>query len=298
MASSTASRFVPEEDILMPTTETINDNWPMYVLNDAVVYRPDGKTIAHALLVNIDGPFTIRGRLEIEDGDEEVQYLIDPTIRSIDVEIKDSKLYSIGYDPSAALWLSGKAGWFEINPHPSYAKIHAEICEVSQLDYIMAKIYLEDDGSLKDARVDPSLADIREVLLRYAMALGDGLTYDETVDKVMRLGPAYVSHLECAAAGGTPWKQTSIYSWLVRELKNKERSRRSSSRGTSQPPLPDAAPASASAAAAIAAHIPAAAQQASRPLSQTLAFRGSPAANLPDFDYASNPGLPDRKSVV
>ena len=91
------------------------------------------------------------------------------------------------------------------------------MCEVSQLDYILAKIYLEEDGSLKDPKADPALADINEVLLRYALAVGDGITYEEAMDKILRLGPPLVSHMESST--GLAWKQTSIYAWLVRELK-------------------------------------------------------------------------------
>ncbi|EPE05731.1 hypothetical protein F503_08262 [Ophiostoma piceae UAMH 11346] len=278
---ATATHYAPETSVLMPTKEASNVEWPGYVLSDAVVYRPDGKTMANALLINQEGPFIIRGRLEIDDDDDEVQHLIDPTVRSIDIEIQDSKVYSIGYYPEAVVWLSGKAGWFEINPHPSYAKIYKDMCEVSQLDYILAKIYIEEDGSLKDTKMDPALADIKEVLLRYALALGDGITYEETVDKILRLGPALVSHMESST--GLAWKQTSIYAWLVRELKNKERMRRSSSRGTSQPPPATSGPASTHTPLTQSpVPVPAISQQTAqtpqpRPLSQTLAFRESPA---------------------
>ena len=40
--------------------------WPTFVLNDVTVYRQDGKTLANALYAELDGPFIVRGKLDIE----------------------------------------------------------------------------------------------------------------------------------------------------------------------------------------------------------------------------------------
>ena len=61
-----------ERDVLKPCQADIDDNeWPVYVLSDAVVYEKDGKTMGNPLFVNKVGPMVIRGRLEIEDDEEQ-----------------------------------------------------------------------------------------------------------------------------------------------------------------------------------------------------------------------------------
>ncbi len=69
-----ASKYVPETSILKPADAALSsDDRPTFALTDAIVYRPDGVTMANALLINQDGPFVIRGRLEIED-EEDVEH--------------------------------------------------------------------------------------------------------------------------------------------------------------------------------------------------------------------------------
>lgn len=68
------TRHIPESNILKPKDPTkIEDEWPIFVLSDAIVYRPDGVTMANAVLVAQEGPCIVRGRLEVED-EEDFQY--------------------------------------------------------------------------------------------------------------------------------------------------------------------------------------------------------------------------------
>ncbi len=145
--------------------------------------------------------------------------MIRPSERAANIEISGSKAYSIGYDPQAVIWLAGEAGWFEINPHPSYAQIYKDMCDVSQLYYALIEIF--NDAGRKVLRSDRKAVltglDIKHILFEYAVAVGDGTTYDETVDKCVRLGPALLAHLSIAT--DLPWKNTSFYKWLAREVK-------------------------------------------------------------------------------
>ena len=56
--------------VLRPRPEDIpDDDWPGYVLNDATIYRKDGKTLANPLLLSLEGNLVVRGQLEIDDPD-------------------------------------------------------------------------------------------------------------------------------------------------------------------------------------------------------------------------------------
>lgn len=78
VASVDASRiqYLPETSVLKKTKVLDSDSWPCFVLKDAVVYRKaeDGQLqIANVCNVDLEGPFIIRGILEI-DPLEQTQY--------------------------------------------------------------------------------------------------------------------------------------------------------------------------------------------------------------------------------
>ena len=51
--------------------DTDDDEWPCFVLKDAVIYHKDGVRVANPLLVDIEGPFMVRGLLNIDEDDLE-----------------------------------------------------------------------------------------------------------------------------------------------------------------------------------------------------------------------------------
>ncbi|CAK7230902.1 hypothetical protein SBRCBS47491_007747 [Sporothrix bragantina] len=236
-------RYQPESAILKPKDPTaVEDDWPIFMLNDAVVYRPDGVTMANAILVAKEGPCIVRGRLEVDDK-EDFQYLVKPSVRIAYIEASNIENYSIGDDEQGVIWLSSSAGWLEINPHPSYEPIYRSMCDMIVLYYILLGIYT------KAAEQDPKNAiklrgtlDVKEMLFEYAVALGDGTTYDETVDKCVRLGPMLLAHFRRAT--DMDWTKSSFYKWLDKEMRDRERLTRSSSRADSAAPAvpPAAAP--------------------------------------------------------
>ena len=57
---------------MKPTETTDSDNWPVFLLKDAVVYRKskDGQlSIANVCNVDTEGPFLVRGQLDIDLSD-------------------------------------------------------------------------------------------------------------------------------------------------------------------------------------------------------------------------------------
>ncbi len=56
-----------EKAVLYPVSKAIHpDDWPCFVLERAVVYGKDGKTLVSLLDAELEGPLTVRGRLEVD----------------------------------------------------------------------------------------------------------------------------------------------------------------------------------------------------------------------------------------
>lgn len=56
-----------EQLVLKPASKDLHpDDWPIFVLNDAVVLSKSGKTFANLLQAELEGPFIVRGRLEVD----------------------------------------------------------------------------------------------------------------------------------------------------------------------------------------------------------------------------------------
>lgn len=109
------------------------------------------------------------------------------------------------------------------------------MCDMTVLYYILLGIYTTaTEQDPKNAWKLRATLDIKETLFEYAVALGDGTTYDETVDKCVRLGPMLLAH--CRRATDMDWTKSSFYKWLEKEMRGRERLARSSSRGDSAMP--------------------------------------------------------------
>ncbi|CAK7275276.1 hypothetical protein SEPCBS119000_006611 [Sporothrix epigloea] len=242
-------RYQPESTIIFPKDPRASeDDWPIFSLYDAIVYRPDGVTMANAILVSKEGPCIVRGRLEVDDK-EDVQYLVKPSLRTAYLEARNIENYSIGDNEQGVIWLSSESGWLEIHPHPSYEPIYRSMCDMIVLYYILLGIYTNaTEQNPKNAWKLRATLDIKETLFEYAVALGDGTTYDETVDKCVRLGPMLLAH--CRRATDMDWTKSSFYKWLDKEMRSRERLARSSSRSesavSSGPQTAAAAPVAAS----------------------------------------------------
>lgn len=120
-------QFYKEESILKGApTRAHTDDWPCFELTDATVYHRDG-TLANLLHVDLEGPFIVRGRLQIEKDQE--RFLVNRHMknRSPWIQIQNTQSFSIGLKddqpPMPVLWASGGAGWFEIVPSDAYKYI-------------------------------------------------------------------------------------------------------------------------------------------------------------------------------
>lgn len=72
--------------------------------------------------------------------------------RAAYIEIPLSHSYSIGYGPWPAVWASGKAGWYEINPAPEYEAMYESVCEGITLYYKIMDAYQDQWNKLQKGK--------------------------------------------------------------------------------------------------------------------------------------------------
>ncbi|MDA4133702.1 MAG: hypothetical protein OK454_11360, partial [Thaumarchaeota archaeon] len=62
------TKWARELHVLKRADSLNSDDWPCFVLTDAVVYDKDG-SVASLLQLDLRGPFIARGKLEVEETD-------------------------------------------------------------------------------------------------------------------------------------------------------------------------------------------------------------------------------------
>ncbi|KAK4151804.1 hypothetical protein C8A00DRAFT_45036 [Chaetomidium leptoderma] len=209
------NRWAKESSVLKPAPHDLLDHaWHCYVLTDATIYRKDGKTLANPLLVNIQGPLVVRGYLEVDD-DKGIDNLVRPSVKSAYIEIAHSDRYSIGEGPlGVVLWVSGAAGWFEIQPSVKYQPMYDQIREAITLYYSAFEVYEAYNlahGKKKKAR-RPSPPAIEQSFLKYAVRVGDGILRDEVEALYHKWAEFFIAHFEKEV--DLDWNTTPFAKWL------------------------------------------------------------------------------------
>ncbi|GJN85926.1 hypothetical protein PLIIFM63780_009501 [Purpureocillium lilacinum] len=192
------------------------DDWPIFELRDAVVLNKDGKSLENALHVGIRGPFIVRGNLIIDDASQRT-HLIMRVRSSTPIEIRQCITYSIGESPdgSPIIWVSGKGGWYEINPAPRYREIHRKMCEATTLYYTLQDIYSEEPPKKTKKSKQPALMDeLSGVFFKYALNVGDGSTLEEVIERCHEHAGFFI----CKFQQDTfDWSATAFHRWLTAE---------------------------------------------------------------------------------
>ncbi|KAF4585738.1 defective in methylation-7 protein [Ophiocordyceps camponoti-floridani] len=194
------------------------DEWPVFELRDAVVFNRDGETLENALHVALRGPFMIRGHLIIDDPSQKI-HLISRVRRSCPLEIRHSTRYSIGEteDGSPIIWVSGRGGWYEINPSPAYRQIFRKMCEATKLYYIMVDIYAPENAPKKNKKSTKSalLDELSGVFLQYAVRAGDGCTFEEVVARCHEHAAFLINQFPQETS--IDWNSTAFHRWIMME---------------------------------------------------------------------------------
>ncbi|KAI3400841.1 hypothetical protein diail_1530 [Diaporthe ilicicola] len=206
-------KYIPELSFLKPAP-SIND-YPTFVLDDAVVYRKsaDGQqVVANVCNVNLEGPLVVRGKVEIEDEHELQLRNVSKTTAYVEIPVCEG--YSIGYGPWAAVWASGKAGWYEINPAPEYQSMYDYMCEGITLYYKIIDAYDSLAHNLpKGKRYKALQTPIEKLFFKYSVAIGDGATLPDVKRRCQKHAPFLLAHFDQETEFN--WKSTSFRKWLI-----------------------------------------------------------------------------------
>ncbi|KAI8633051.1 hypothetical protein F5Y19DRAFT_286446 [Xylariaceae sp. FL1651] len=197
-------RHYKETSILKPVSNNIHtDEWPTFLLADATVYRRDG-TLVNQLHVDLEGPFIIRGKLELEKDHESILVNRNMKTRSIWIQIESSNAFSVGAKDDSlsvpVVWASGAAGWFEIVSSERYQPICDIMFQAVRLLYSLQDQYdaaletLQKSKKKKKATYEDVVLDLDELLFQYALRAGDGLTLPETYERLHDQAIFLLSH--------------------------------------------------------------------------------------------------------
>ncbi|KAJ2989401.1 hypothetical protein NUW58_g3483 [Xylaria curta] len=218
------ARHYKETSILKPVSpSTHTDDWPCFLLSDASVHRRDA-SLASQLNADLEGPFIVRGKLELEKDNE--RYLINRHMKTKDlwIQIESSRAFSVGAKDDSlsvpVVWASGEAGWFEIVPAPSYRRICDEMFQAVCLHYSLLDQYeaalekLQKSKKKKKATFADVSIDLDELLFQaridrdflYALRAGDGLTLPEAHKRFHLQSTFLMSHFP---------KDTGVYKYLA-----------------------------------------------------------------------------------
>ncbi|KAF9881056.1 hypothetical protein CkaCkLH20_01206 [Colletotrichum karsti] len=195
-----------------------------FVLEDATIYDRAGRTV-ELFTVGTKGPFTVRGRVLI-DG-EQKKRAKNPATKSALIETKLCTRYAIGSIDSEVVtygaWAGGECGWYEIQPPSAlYRPIFDHTIEGISIYYgIMMAIeeHQKDTesgkkGKKRGRKASPKELTIETLLFKYAVAVGDGATYDEVVSRCDEHAPFLISHFY-EDSPNFDWSPTVFFKWMV-----------------------------------------------------------------------------------
>ncbi|KAI0122843.1 hypothetical protein BJ170DRAFT_114412 [Xylariales sp. AK1849] len=188
--------YQKEDQVLRPAPPgSLSDDWPCFLLTNATVYNKHG-AMANLLLVDLEGPFMVRGLLTIEP--DQAACLVKGQMRSRSawIEISRTYSYSIGLKEDAGmpvLWAAGESAHFEIVPSEQYEHIASRIFQGISLHYHVLDHYEDKLDEMKEQesfkskakrrryRIQDVTLSIQDILFNYAVAVGDGATEEEVM---------------------------------------------------------------------------------------------------------------------
>lgn len=140
--------------------------------------------------------------------------------KSVPLEIRKCTSYSIGESPdgSPLIWVSGRGGWYEVNPSPAYRPIYRKMCEATTLYYNMVDIYNSRRAPKKTKKQKQSnlMDELAGVFLQYAARVGDGCTFDEVVARCSEHAGFFICQF-AQLENLIDWGPTAFYRWLTSE---------------------------------------------------------------------------------
>ncbi|GKT40834.1 uncharacterized protein ColSpa_01015 [Colletotrichum spaethianum] len=194
-----------------------------FVLEDATICDKTGRLV-ELFTVNTQGPFTVRGRVIIDDTQK--SRAVKPSTKTALIETRDCTRYAIGVSNNGyGAWAGGQAGWYEIRPpSAAYKEIFDHTIEGVSIYYTILGIIEEHveaqeakQGKKRSKKAKRMAAhdqlSIQTLLFKYAVAMGDGATYDEVVERCDDHAHFLLSHFYEDAE--IDWSPTVFFKWMT-----------------------------------------------------------------------------------
>lgn len=142
--------------------------------------------------------------------------VVKPSLRSAYIEIQYSTQYSVGDGP-IALWVSGAAGWYELQPSVKYQPMYDRIREAMILYYSALEVYAEhaEEHARKKKGSRLPQPDLDEVFFSYAVRAGDGILRHEVEALCHKWANFLIPHFPKEAE--LDWNTTRFAKWLREE---------------------------------------------------------------------------------
>ncbi|KAI7922821.1 hypothetical protein M9X92_004643 [Pyricularia oryzae] len=195
----------------LPSPPDIDD--PMFDLQDATVFRQDGKTMANLLEVTLDGPFIVKGKMIVEEDTEE--QLVIPRCKSVYVQIPNCSIFSVGYEP-LCLWAWSIGGWMEIKPAKVYRETYFDMSEAITLYWEIMTAYqiVEEKKRKSKAAIRQALLNARldEIFYHYATKAGDGVLFSEVAKRCDKHALFLLDQID--QQSDFDWGKTSFFHWM------------------------------------------------------------------------------------
>ncbi|KFY87145.1 hypothetical protein V500_07161 [Pseudogymnoascus sp. VKM F-4518 (FW-2643)] len=212
-SQSHSPKCLSEGEVLQPVPKTVgSDDWPIYLLKDAVVYGKDGETPANLLHTELEGPFSIRGKLVVDRDYHHFRILKDKEYKDCLVEVTNVRGFSIGDGP-ITLWANGKAGWFEIKPAAIYQDIYSKMTEAIELYYILCDVHTDAKSRGKGKNQKP--LDVEQVFDKYIQQKGNKFTQAKMKRLCLEHAKFLLSQMKNRSSAAMGWKTTPFFKWLV-----------------------------------------------------------------------------------
>lgn len=128
------------------------------------------------------------------------------------MEVEGCTNYSIGDGP-VTLWVSGKAGWYEIRPSAEYQLVYNETIEAINLYYGILVAYdnhAKTRKKKKGKKLDPPTID--ELFFEYAFRVGNGIVRDEVEALCHKWAEWMIAHFPREV--DLDWSNTEFAKWL------------------------------------------------------------------------------------
>ena len=208
-----------ESEILKPKDPSLTDDneWPEFLLTNAEVY--DAKTGDLVSLIHADehAPVSVRGKLETPHVSQAHLLLKPGYQRTTSLEVTDVNRYSYGIydDKEIAIWATGLAGHFKIQPSRAYRHIFKEMVQAIRALYFITDMHCGQAGKPKKrGEMAPSPQKIFSEYSREAFECAN----TEDAAKIIYKHRKFLFTCMVLGKENVNWKQTPFYIHMVEKF--------------------------------------------------------------------------------